>query len=63
MVLTVKECELLLGMIKACIMHSVQSGIPIGKEYYEVIDEIKDKIYVEMQEAVKRANGGIEPWS
>ena len=58
MVLTVKECELLLGMVKACITHSAQSGIPISKEYYEVIDEIKDKIYVEMQEAVKRAKGG-----
>lgn len=63
MELTVKQCELLLGMVKASISHAVQSGIPIGREYYEEIDGIKDKIYAEMQEAVKRANGGIEPWS
>lgn len=63
MVLTVKQCELLLGMVKASIDRAFQSGIPVSKESYEDIDEIKDKIYTEMQEAVKRANGGIEPWS
>lgn len=63
MTLTYKECELLLGMVKTSIIHATQSGIPIGKEYYKEIDEIKDKIYAEMQEAVKRANGGFEPWS
>lgn len=62
MELTIKQCELLLGMVKASINHAVQSGIPIGREYYEEIDEIRDKIYAEMQEAIKRGNGGNGAW-
>lgn len=63
MVLTVKQCELLLSMFDASIGHAMKSGIPIGREYYEDIDIIKDKLCTELQEAIKRENGGNEPWS
>lgn len=45
--LTYKQADLLLNMVNACITRAVQSGIPIGKEYYTDIDEIKKKLYDE----------------
>lgn len=54
MKLTVKQCDLLLDMFNASINCALQSGIPIGKEYYADIDAIKDKLYAEIQAAVKR---------
>lgn len=50
-------------MFKASINHAMKSGIPIGREYYEDINIIKDKLYAEMQKAITRENGGNEPWS
>lgn len=41
-------------MFNASITRAVQSGPPIGKEYYADIDAIKDKLYAERQAAVKR---------
>jgi hypothetical protein len=61
--LTVNQCELLLSMFNASINHAMKSGIPIGREYYEDIDIIKDKLYDEIQKAITRENGGNEPWS
>ena len=55
MELTIKQCNLLLDMFNASITRAVQSGLPIGKEYYADIDAIKDKLYAERQAAVKRA--------
>lgn len=63
MELNVKQCELLLGMFKASVEHAVKSGIPIGREYYDDIDIIRDKLYNECHEAIKRENGGNESWS
>lgn len=54
MELTIKQCNLLLDMFNASITRALQSGIPIGKEYYADIDAIKDKLYAERQAAVKR---------
>lgn len=54
MELTIKQCNLLLDMFNASITRALQSGIPIGKEYYTDIDAIKDKLYAERQAAVKR---------
>ena len=48
MELTRKQCILLLDMVKASINRAASSGIPIGKEYYYDIEEIKDKLYQEM---------------
>lgn len=48
MTLTRKQCILLLDMVKASIERAATSGIPIGKEYYYDIDEIKKKIYQEI---------------
>ena len=48
MELTRKQCELLLNVFNAGIINAVKSGIPIGKEYYEDIDEIKEKLYQEI---------------
>lgn len=58
--LTVKQCELLLSMFNASIGHAMKSGIPINQEYYKDIDTIKDKLYAELREAIKRENGGNE---
>lgn len=63
MTLTKNQCELLIGMFKASVTNAMNSGIPIGKEYYKDIDEVRDKLNAEMQEAIKRENGGNEPWS
>lgn len=48
MTLTRKQCILLLDMVKASIERVASSGIPIGKEYYNDIDEIKEKLYQEI---------------
>ena len=45
MVLTKSQCELLINMFNASIAMSMQSGIPIGREYWEDIDVIKEKLY------------------
>ena len=45
MVLTKTQCELLIKMFNASIVMSMQSGIPIGREYWEDIEAIKEKLY------------------
>jgi hypothetical protein len=35
-------------MFNASICRAQESGIPIGKEYYEDIDAIRDKLYEEL---------------
>ena len=54
LILTKKQYELLISMFNASICRAQESGIPIGKEYYEDIDTIRDKLYQEMAEANKR---------
>ena len=49
MTLTKKQAELLINMLNASICRAQESGIPIGKEYYEDIDAIKDKLYEEFR--------------
>lgn len=48
MVLTKSECNLLINIVNAGITRAVESGIPIGKEYWKDIDSIKNKIYEEL---------------
>lgn len=48
MKLTRKQCELLLNVFNAGIANAIKSGFPIGKEYYNDIDEIKEKLYQEI---------------
>ena len=48
MKLTIKQCELLINIFNAGIVRATESGIPIGKEYYYDIEEIKDKLYQEL---------------
>lgn len=48
MELTRKQCELLLNVFNAGITNAIKSGFPIGEEYYNDIDEIKEKLYQEM---------------
>ena len=47
---TREQCILLINMVNASIEMSSKSGIPIGKEYVEDIDEIKKKLYEELAE-------------
>lgn len=54
MTLTSSQCKLLIDMFNASLTQAVRSGIPVGKEYYDDIDEIKEKLYCEMAEANKR---------
>lgn len=56
MTLTTKQCTLLLNIFNAGITRAVESGIPIGKEYYEDIDIIKEKLYNEL--SVSTQKGG-----
>lgn len=63
MKLNIKQCDLLLSMFNASVERAAKSGIPIGREYYDDIDTIRDKLYNELQEAIKREIGGNEPWS
>ena len=51
MKLTIKQCELLINVFNAGIVRATESGIPIGKEYYKDIDEIKEKLYKELYNA------------
>ena len=51
MKLTIKQCELLISVFNAGIVRATESGIPIGKEYYKDIDEIKEKLYKELYDA------------
>lgn len=53
MKLTAKECELLINVFNAGIKRAVESGFPIGKEYYKDIDNIKEKLYKELYKAQK----------
>lgn len=46
--LTAEQYELLYSMFNASIKHAMDSGIPIGKEYYEDIDIIRDKLLQEI---------------
>ena len=48
MQLTIKQYNLLLGMVNASVERAIASGIPIGEEYYDDIEEIKEKIYKEI---------------
>lgn len=45
MILTKNECILLINVFHAGIENAAKSGIPIGKEYYEDIENIKKKLY------------------
>lgn len=54
MILTVSQCKLLLSTFSAGVTRACQSGIPIGQEYYDDIDAIREKLYCEMAEANKR---------
>ena len=54
MILTKKQCELLISIFNAGICRAQESGIPIGEEYYEDIDIIKEKLYKELCEANKK---------
>ena len=51
MTLTTNQCNLLLSMFNASIANAMNSGIPIGKEYYKDIDIIREKLYAELREA------------
>jgi hypothetical protein len=54
MTLTRNQCQLLINMVNASITTTMNSGIPIGKEYYQDIDIIKEKLYEELAESNKR---------
>ena len=54
--LTKNQCELLISMVNASIKQAVESGIPIAQECYKDIDEIKKKLYHELQEISKGGN-------
>ena len=57
MILTVSQCKLLIDMFNASLTQAVRSGIPVGKEYYDDIDEIREKLYSEYGEAIRRESG------
>lgn len=48
MTLSKEECNLLISVFNAGIENAMKSGIPIGKEYYDSIDSIKEKLYREL---------------
>ena len=58
MTLTKEQCNLLLNMVNACIVNAVNSGIPIGKEYYDDIEAIKEQLHAEMHRAILQEIGG-----
>ena len=68
MELTREQCILLINMVNASIEMSSKSGIPIGKEYLEDIDEIKKKLYEKLSETNKFMKywkfkeGGSKSW-
>jgi hypothetical protein len=49
--LTVEQYTLLYDAFNASIRHAMDSGIPIGKEYYEDIDIIRDSLFKALQQA------------
>jgi hypothetical protein len=49
--LTSEQYTLLYDMFNASIRHAIDSGIPIGKEYYEDIDAIRDNLIKGLQQA------------
>lgn len=49
--LTAEQYTLLYNMFNASIQHAMDSGIPIGKEYYEDIDIIRDNLLKALQQA------------
>ena len=49
--LTSEQYTLLYNMFNASIRHAMDSGIPIGKEYYEDIDIIRDNLLKALQQA------------
>ena len=51
--LTIKQYDLLINMVNASIERASTSGIPIGKEYYEDLDIIKNKLYKAQYEKIK----------
>lgn len=52
--LTVEQYTLLYNMFNASIRQAMDSGIPIGKEYYEDIDIIRDNLLKALQQAKLR---------
>lgn len=46
--LTLSQCELLLNMFTASVERASKSGIPIGEEYWNDIDNIRKKLYSEI---------------
>ena len=52
--LTRKQCILLLDIFNAGVINAVKTGIPIGKEYYNDIDEIKEKLYQEIRLKIEK---------
>ena len=54
MELNIKECNLLISIFNAGITNAVNSGIPIGKEYYNTIDSLREKLEIERRDAAKR---------
>ena len=54
MTLTREQYELLINIFNAGITRAVESGIPIGKEYYNDIDIIKEKLYQELSKAYRK---------
>ena len=54
MILTNKQAVLLLNIFTASISNAMNSGIPIGNEYYDDIEDIREKLYTEIREAAIR---------
>ena len=48
MTLTPAQYRLLLDAFSASVKRAAESGIPIGKEYYNDIEIIKEKLYQEV---------------
>ena len=58
--LTSEQYTLLYDMFNASIRHAMDSGIPIGKEYYEDIDIIRDSLFkAEQQAKLKEYKDGL----
>ena len=58
--LTAEQYTLLYDMFNASIRHAMDSGIPIGKEYYEDIDIIRDNLLKALQQAkLKEYRNGL----
>ena len=51
MILTTSQCNLLISMFNGSIANAMNSGVPIGREYYKDIDAIREKLYTELGEA------------